>query len=131
VAAVISVHVEFEMVGAHVDHVINWLAGWLYRRGYIFSECRSSGSLRVDVYARRVCRSVTPVDVFDFTLDIIDDMYCFLSEVGNFDLTVSVCGGKECVYVDWDDVRRLREEEYEEIERRWDIIAGMAARGGP
>jgi hypothetical protein len=63
--------------------------------------------------------------MFDFTLDVIDDMYCFLSEMENLDVTVSVCGGEGCIYVDWDDVRRLREEEYEEIERRWDRIAGL------
>jgi hypothetical protein len=127
----ITVHVEFGLVDVHVEHVINWMVGWLYREGYIFGyqKYEGGGEWQVDVYARRVCRAVKPVDAFDLALELAEEMYCFLGEVGNLDVAISICGDEGCIDVDWDDVKRLREEEHEGAEIRWNGIADMIMHG--
>jgi len=123
----ITIYIEFELIGAYNEHVINWVVGWLHREGYLIGFNRQydgSGKYRIDIYVRRVCRNIKPVDMFEFTFDeFVDDMYCFLNETKWLDdVHLVVCNNEGCIDIDWNDVKKLMEEEYEEVEKRWDKI---------
>ena len=121
----ITIHIEFELAGAYNKHVINWIAGWLYREGYLFGFRYDNGELKIEIYAKRICKTVKPIDMFKFTFgEFIDDMYCFLNET-KFGVYLAVCGSEGCIDIDWNDIKKLIEKEYEKVEKRLDEIISM------
>ena len=117
----IRLHVEFAMIDQRVDHVINWVLGWLYRHGYAFSyqEYDYRDDWSVDVYTR----GLEPVvDMFEFAVGGFGDAFrYFIDELDAEVEAVIVCdaSGSECVDVQFGDLKRLEEQEHLEVEERW------------
>jgi hypothetical protein len=93
--------------------------GWLYRHGYAFSaeEYDYRDGWSVDIHTR----GLEPVaDVFEFVLDGFGDEFRhFVDEIDAEVEAVAVCSGEECVDVVFEDLKRLEEQEYLEVEERW------------
>ena len=117
----IVLHIEFAMIDDRVDHVINWVTGWLYRHGYAFSaeEYDYRDGWSVDIYTR----GLEPVtDVFEFVLGEFGDAFRhFVDELDAEIEAVVVCDASrtECFDVWFSDLKRLEEQEHLEIEERW------------
>ena len=117
----IRLYIEPAVINGTIDHVIHWTLGWLYRHGYAFSyqEYDYSDGWSVDVYTR----GLEPVvDVFEFVLGGFGDAFrYFVDEIGAEIEAVVVCNnrGDECFDVWFEDLKRLEDEEYLEVEERW------------
>jgi len=114
----IRLYIDFEVTEALHGHIINWVIGWLYGRGYVFSYQKYdySGSWSVDIHAK----GLEPVgDIFEFALDFGDDLRYFAYEIDAIDIVVGVCSDEECVDVRFNDLKKLEEQKFEEVEERW------------
>jgi len=113
----IRLYIEFDEVSGWNDDVINWIIGWLYRNGYAFSyrEYEYDGMWEVEVHSK----GLEPVDMFEFVLVGFGDAVRHFVERYNFGIAVAVGSGDEYIDVEFEDLRRLEEEEYLEVEERW------------
>ena len=113
----IRLHVEFDEVNDWNDDVIYWIVGWLYKHGYAFSykEYDYMGEWEVEVYTK----GLEPVDMFEFVLNGFGDEVRYFAERYNFGIAVAVCSDDGCVDMEFEDLKRLEEQEHLEIEERW------------
>jgi hypothetical protein len=117
----IRLYIDFEVTEALHGHIINWVIGWLYDRGYAFSYQKYDyrGSWSVDIHAK----GLEPVgDIFEFALDFGDDLRHFAYEIDAVDVVIGVCSNEECVDIWFEDLKKLEEQMFEEIEKRWEEI---------
>ena len=113
----IRLYIEFDEVSGWNDDVIHWVIGWLYRHGYAFSyeEYEYTGEWKVKVYTK----GLELVDMFEFVLGEFGNAIRYFAERYNFGITVAVCLGDECIDVEFEDLKRLEEQKFEEVEERW------------
>jgi len=113
----IKLYVEFDEVDAWNDDVINWIMGWLYRHNYSFSykEYKYDGEWEVDLHTR----GLEPVDMFEFVLDGFGDAVRYYAKRYDFGIIVAVYRGDEYIDVQFEDLKRLEDEEHLMVEERW------------
>ena len=117
----IRLYIDFETADVLDEHVINWVIGWLYDRGYAFSYQKYdySGSWSIGIHAK----GLEPVnDIFEFALNFGNNLRYFAYEIDAIDIVVGVCSDEECVDVRFEDLKKLEEQMFEEVEKRWEKI---------
>jgi hypothetical protein len=103
------------------DDMIYWISGWLYKNGYAFElkENVHRGSLVVKIYTRGL---EAANDIFDFVLNGFGDAFrYFINRIKAEIEALTVCNGdkSECFDIWFEDLERLAEQEYLEVEERW------------
>jgi hypothetical protein len=115
----IRLYIDPAVIDGRVDYVINWVIGWLYRHGYAFraEEYDYRDGWSVEIYTKGL---ELVDDIFGFVIDEFGDAFRYF--VGELDVdieAVAVCSGDECVDVRFEDLKKLEEQEYLEVEERW------------
>jgi hypothetical protein len=115
----IRLYIDFPIVDGTNGDVVNWVIGWLYDNGYAFKaeKYKWDGKWEVEIYTRHL----EPVsDIHEFVVGRFVDEFRYFVERFNVDVdAVGVCSGEECVDVQFDDWKRLEDEEHLEVEERW------------
>ncbi|MCI4407690.1 MAG: hypothetical protein JHC26_01270, partial [Thermofilum sp.] len=113
--------IEPAIIDQRIDHIVNWVTGWLYRNGYAFysKEYDYRSEWDVEIYVKRL----EPVsDIFGFVIDEFGDAFRhFINEVDAEIEAVVVCNEDEteCFDVWLSDLENLDKQEFLEIEERW------------
>jgi hypothetical protein len=115
----ITLHIDFPIVDRRDGDVVTWVIGWLYRHGYAFKaeEYRYDGSWSVDIYTK----GLEPVDdIIRFIIEEFGDELKHYTERYGVDVdAISACSGDECTDIQFDDLKKLEDEEHLEVEERW------------
>ena len=115
----IKLYIEPAVIDGDIDHIINWVIGWLYRHGYAltYQEYDYKDGWSVEIYVR----GLEPVDnIFEFAVGGFGNAFRhFVDRLGVDIEAVVVCHGDECVDIRFEDLKKLEEQEHLEAEERW------------
>jgi hypothetical protein len=115
----ITLHIDFPIVDGRDGDVVTWVIGWLYSNNYSFSykKYEYSGSWSVDIHTK----GLEPVDdIIRFIIEEFGDELRHYAERYGIDIdAVSVCDSDKCTDIQFDDLKKLEDEEHLEVEERW------------
>ena len=118
----IRLYIDPAIIDGRVDHIINWVVGWLYRHGYAFrvEEYDYRDGWGVEIYTK----GLEPVDnIFEFVVSGFGNAFRYFVDELDVDIeAVAVCGNEGCVDVRFEDLKKLEEQKFEEVEKRWEEI---------
>jgi hypothetical protein len=120
----IRLYIEPAIIDQRMDHIIHWVIGWLYRDGYAFhaKEYDYKDDWVVEIYTK----GLEPVDsIFDFVLSGFGDAFRYFADEIDAEIdAVVVCNEfeDECFDVWFEDLKALEDQEFLEVEERWQRI---------
>ena len=118
----IKLYIKPAVIDGDIDHIINWVIGWLYRHGYAltYQEYDYKDGWSVEIYVR----GLEPVsDIFEFAVGGFGNAFRhFVDRLGVDIEAVVVCHGNECIDLKFEDLKRFEEQIFEEAEKRWEEI---------
>jgi len=115
----IRLYIDPAIIDGRVDHVINWVVGWLYRHGYTFhaEEYDYRDGWSVEIYTKGL---ELVDDIFEFVVNGFGNAFRYFVDELDVDIeAVAVCSNEGCVDVRFEDLKRLEEQEHLEVEERW------------
>jgi hypothetical protein len=115
----IRLYIDFVIVNGADGDTVTWVIGWLYDNGYSFDykKYKYNGEWSVDIHTK----GLEPVtDIIKFIIEEFGDKFRDFVERYGVDVdAISACSGDECTDIQIDDLKNLAEQEYLEIEERW------------
>lgn len=103
-----KVTVRFDEISESNDLVVSWVAGVLWRRGYMFIayDYHYTSTWVAEVFKR---------DMFRVFMEVVDDIYLFRRFIGGFGVWICDDMWDECIEYSDEDYEKLRKDEDAEL----------------